>query len=281
MSYKVFAVIISAAMLCTMLAGCKDKAGDMNKNSLTIETATTETASAATGEAAQGNGVNTNPAINGYTDEDLEKMDKSALDTLKDPEPTPEPNTIVADLYEKYNIEADDEESESGPVASAYQSHKLADNNVTWEEILDYAEIPVTEEVKAEYDGIANPVMQVEKALGDISDYKARKVDFSNYLSTMNSMLYTMTNNPMIYTNDAYSGQISEFRNKYSEYANLLAGDNPLITKDQLAELKQSIVDEYNFLTGNGFMVSTVDSNVAEQLIAANKPQAESEASAD
>ena len=94
-------------------------------------------------------------------------------------------------------------------------------------------------------------------------------------------MLYTMTNNPMIYTNDAYSGQISEFRNKYSEYANLLAGDNPLITKDQLAELKQSIVDEYNFLTGNGFMVSTVDSNVAEQLIAANKPQAESEASAD
>lgn len=59
------------------------------------------------------------------------------------------------------------------------------------------------------------------------------------------------------------------------------AGDNPLITKDQLAELKQSIVDEYNFLTGNGFMVSTVDSNVAEQLIAANKPQAESEASAD
>lgn len=267
MSYKVFAVIISAAMLCTMLAGCKDKAGDMNKNSLTIGTATTETASAATGEAAQGNGVNTNPAINGYTDEDLEKMDKSALDTLKDPEPTPEPNTIVADLYEKYNIEADDEESESGPVASAYQSHKLADNNVTWEEILDYAEIPVTEEVKAEYDGIANPVMQVEKALGDISDYKARKVDFSNYLSTMNSMLYTMTNNPMIYTNDAYSGQISEFRNKYSEYANLLAGDNPLITKDQLAELKQSIVDEYNFLTGNGFMVSTVDSNVAEQLM--------------
>ena len=248
MSYKVFAVIISAAMLCTMLAGCKDKAGDMNKNSLTIGTATTETASAATGEAAQGNGVNTNPAINGYTDEDLEKMDKSALDTLKDPEPTPEPNTIVADLYEKYNIEADDEESESGPVASAYQSHKLADNNVTWKEILDYAEIPVTEEVKAEYDGIANPVMQVEKALGDISDYKARKVDFSNYLSTMNSML---------------------------------AVDNPLITKDQLAELKQSIVDEYNFLTGNGFMVSTVDSNVAEQLIAANKPQAESEASAD
>ena len=74
MSYKVFAVI--------MLAGCKDKAGDMNKNSLTIGTATTETASAATGEAAQGNGVNTNPAINGYTDEDLEKMDKSALDTL-------------------------------------------------------------------------------------------------------------------------------------------------------------------------------------------------------
>lgn len=217
MSYKVFAVIISAAMLCTMLAGCKDKAGDMNKNSLTIGTATTETASAATGEAAQGNGVNTNPAVNGYTDEDLEKMDKSALDTLKDPEPTPEPNTIVADLYEKYNIEADDEESENGPVASAYQSHKLADNNVTWEEILDYAEIPVTEEVKAEYDGIANPVMQVEKALGDISDYKARKVDFSNYLSTMNSMLYTMTNNPMIYTNDAYSGQISEFRNKYSE----------------------------------------------------------------
>ena len=65
MSYKVFAVIISAAMLCTMLAGCKDKAGDMNKNSLTIGTATTETASAATGEAAQGNGVNTNPAING------------------------------------------------------------------------------------------------------------------------------------------------------------------------------------------------------------------------
>ena len=53
MSYKVFAVIISAAMLCTMLAGCKDKAGDMNKNSLTIGTATTETASAATGEAAQ------------------------------------------------------------------------------------------------------------------------------------------------------------------------------------------------------------------------------------
>ena len=152
---------------------------------------------------------------------------------------------------------------------------------MTWEEILDYAEIPVTEEVKAEYDGIANPVMQVEKALGDISNYKARKVDFSNYLSTMNSMLYTMTNNPMIYTNDAYSGQISEFRNKYSEYANLLAGDNPLITKDQLAELKQSIVDEYNFLTGNGFMVSTVDSNVAEQLIAANEPQAESEASAD
>ena len=94
-------------------------------------------------------------------------------------------------------------------------------------------------------------------------------------------MLYTMTNNPMIYTNDAYSGQISEFRNKYSEYANLLAGDNPLITKDQLAELKQSIVDEYNFLTGNGFMVSTVDSNVAEQLIAANEPQAESKASAD
>ena len=74
MSYKVFAVIISAAMLCTMLAGCKDKAEDMNKNSLTIGTATTETASAATGEAAQGNGVNTNPAINGYTDEDLEKM---------------------------------------------------------------------------------------------------------------------------------------------------------------------------------------------------------------
>lgn len=280
MSYKVFAVIISAAMLSTMLAGCKGKAGDANKNNLAIGTATTETASTATGETAQGNGVNTNPAINGYTDEDLEKMDRSAMDTLKDPAPTPEPNTIVADLYEKYNIEADEEESESGPVSSAYQSHKLADNNVTWEEILDYAEIPVTEEVKAEYEEITNPVMQVEKALGDISNYKARKADFSNYLSTMNSMLYTMTNNPMIYSNDAYSGQISEFKSKYSEYANLLAVDNPLITADQLAELKQSIVDEYNFLTGNGFMVSTVDSNVAEQLIAANEPQAESEASA-
>lgn len=281
MSYKVFAVIISAAMLCTMLAGCKGKAGDANRNNLTIGTATTETASTATGETAQGNGVNTNPAINGYTDEDLEKMDRSAMDTLKDPAPTPEPNTIVADLYEKYNIEADDEENESGPVASAYQSHKLADNNVTWEEILDYAEIPVTEEVKAEYEEITNPVMQVEKALGDISNYKARKADFSNYLSTMNSMLYTMTNNPMIYSNDAYSGQISEFKSKYSEYANLLAVDNPLITTDQLAELKQSIVDEYNFLTGNGFMVSTVDSNVAEQLIAANESQAESEASVE
>ena len=37
MSYKVFAVIISAAMLCTMLAGCKDKAGDMNKNSISSQ----------------------------------------------------------------------------------------------------------------------------------------------------------------------------------------------------------------------------------------------------
>ena len=272
MRNKTFAIIVSAAMLCAMLAGCGDKTKDTTTNDVAVSTATAE---AATGETAQGNGVNTNPAINGYTDEDLEKMDRDSLDTLKEPEATPEPSNIVEDLYEKYDIEKD--ENDEGAAASAYQSHKLVDNDVTWENILDYADIPVTDEVKSEYEEITNPVMQVEKALGDIADYKTRKENFSSLLSTMNSMLYTMNNNPMIYSNDAYSGQISEFRSKYSEYANLLAVDNPLITADQLAALKQSVLDEYNFLTENGFMVSTVNSNVVKQLLIENETQNEAQ----
>lgn len=124
--------------------------------------------------------------------------------------------------------------------------------------------IPVTDEMKQEYEEIQNPVLQIEKAIVTVYNYRNQKKELSQVIETLDSLLYVMNNNPMISMNDSYSPQVSEFRSKYTQYNGMLQEENPLITADDVNTLKQIVVDAYDFLNGNGFDVSTVDANAAQ-----------------
>ena len=142
-------------------------------------------------------------------------------------------------------------------------THELTSSGVTWDEVLDVGNIPVTDEMKQEYEEIQNPVLQIEKAIVTVYNYRSQKEELSQVIETLDSLLYVM-NNPMISMNDSYSPQVSEFRSKYTQYSGMLQEENPLITADDVNTLKQIVVDAYDFLNGNGFDVSTVDANAAQ-----------------
>lgn len=259
MQRKALAASLAAVMLCGILAGCAGKADKDNKTNSTANSAvSTETS---TGETAQ-DGDAASASSNGTAQSSGEQGTASAAAT---PAPTATPELepdIIDQIYEKYNIEKD--EDPDSLADSALFSHKLEQSGVTWDEVLDLGNIPITDEVKQEYEEIQNPVLQVEKAVVDVYGYRNRKTDFTQILDTLDSLLYVMNNNPMISMNDSYSSQVSEFRSKYAQYSGMLQVENPLLTTDDVDALKQTIVDAYDFLNGNGFDVSTADANAAQ-----------------
>lgn len=259
MQRKALAASLAAVMLCGILAGCAGKADKDNKtnsmanSAVSAEASTEETAQE--GDAASASSDNT-------AQNDGKQGTASATATPV-PTATPEPEPDIIDqIYEKYNIEKD--EDPDSLADSALFSHKLEQSGVTWDDVLDLGNIPITDEVKQEYEEIQNPVLQVEKAVVDVYGYRNRKTDFTQILGTLDSLLYVMNNNPMISMNDSYSSQVSDFRSKYAQYSGMLQVENPLLTTDDVNALKQTIVDAYDFLNGNGFDVSTVDANAAQ-----------------
>lgn len=259
MQRKALAASLAAVMLCGILAGCAGKADKDNKTNSTANSAVS--AETSTGETAQ-DGNAASASSDGTAQSSGEQGTASAAATPA-PTATPEPEPDLIDqIYEKYNIEKD--EDPDSLADSALFSHKLEQSGVTWDEVLDLGNIPITDEVKQEYEEIQNPVLQVEKAVVDVYGYRNRKTDFTQILDTLDSLLYVMNNNPMISMNDSYSSQVSEFRSKYTQYSGMLQVENPLLTTDDVNALKQTIVDAYDFLNGSGFDVSTVDANAAQ-----------------
>lgn len=259
MQRKALAASLAAVMLCGILAGCAGKADKDNKTNSTANSAVS--AETSTGETAQ-DGDAASASSDGTAQSSREQGTASAAATPA-PTATPEPEPDIIDqIYEKYNIEKD--EDPDSLADSALFSHKLEQSGVTWDEVLDLGNIPITDEVKQEYEEIQNPVLQVEKAVVDVYGYRNRKTDFTQILDTLDSLLYVMNNNPMISMNDSYSSQVSEFRSKYAQYSGMLQVENPLLTTDDVDALKQTIVDAYDFLNGNGFDVSTADANAAQ-----------------
>lgn len=173
------------------------------------------------------------------------------------PTATPEPD-IFSELCEKHDIDIEEGKETTD------LTHELTSSGVTWDEVLDVGDIPVTDEMKQEYEEIQNPVLQIEKAIVTVYNYRNQKKELSQVIETLDSLLYVMSNNPMISMNDSYSPQVSEFRSKYTQYNGMLQEENPLITADDVNTLKQIVVDAYDFLNGNGFDVSTVDANAAQ-----------------
>ena len=257
MQRKALAASLAAVMLCGILAGCAGKADKDNKTNSTASSAVS--AETSTGETAQ-DGDAASASSDGTAQSSGEQGTASAAATPA-PTATPEPD-IIDQIYEKYNIEKD--EDPDSLADSALFSHKLEQSGVTWDDVLDLGNIPITDEVKQEYEEIQNPVLQVEKAIVDVYGYRNRKTDFTQILGTLDSLLYVMNNNPMISMNDSYSSQVSDFRSKYAQYSGMLQVENPLLTTDDVNALKQTIVDAYDFLNGNGFDVSTVDANAAQ-----------------
>lgn len=259
MQRKALAASLAAVMLCGILAGCAGKADKDNKTNSTASSAVS--AETSTGETAQ-DGDAASASSDGTAQSSGEQGTASAAATPA-PTATPEPEPDIIDqIYEKYNIEKD--EDPDSLADSALFSHKLEQSGVTWDDVLDLGNIPITDEVKQEYEEIQNPVLQVEKAVVDVYGYRNRKTDFTQILGTLDSLLYVMNNNPMISMNDSYSSQVSDFRSKYAQYSGMLQVENPLLTTDDVNALKQTIVDAYDFLNGNGFDVSTVDANAAQ-----------------
>lgn len=253
MQRKALAASLAAVMLCGILAGCAGKADKDNKTNSTANSAVS--ADASTGETAQ-EGDAASASSDGTAQSSGEQGTASATATPV-PTATPEPD-IFSELCEKHDI--DIEESKE----TTELTHELTSSGVTWDEVLDVGDIPVTDEMKQEYEEIQNPVLQIEKAIVTVYNYRSQKKELSQVIETLDSLLYVMNNNPMISMNESYSPQVSEFRSKYTQYNGMLQEENPLITADDVNTLKQIVVDAYDFLNGNGFDVSTVDANAAQ-----------------
>lgn len=236
MQRKALAASLAAVMLCGILAGCAGKADKDNKTNSTANSAVS--AEASTGETAQ-------------------EGDAASATATPVPTATPEPD-IFSELCEKHDIDIEEGKETTD------LTHELTSSGVTWDEVLDVGDIPVTDEMKQEYEEIQNPVLQIEKAIVTVYNYRNQKKELSQVIETLDSLLYVMNNNPMISMNDSYSPQVSEFRSKYTQYNGMLQEENPLITADDVNTLKQIVVDAYDFLNGNGFDVSTVDANAAQ-----------------
>lgn len=253
MQRKALAASLAAVMLCGILAGCAGKADKDNKtnsaanSAVSAEASTEETAQE--GDAASASSDNTaqNDGKQGTASETATPV----------PTATPEPD-IFSELCEKHDIDIEEGKETTD------LTHELTSSGVTWDEVLDVGDIPVTDEMKQEYEEIQNPVLQIEKAIVTVYNYRNQKKELSQVIETLDSLLYVMNNNPMISMNDSYSPQVSEFRSKYTQYNGMLQEENPLITADDVNTLKQIVVDAYDFLNGNGFDVSTVDANAAQ-----------------
>lgn len=253
MQRKALAASLAAVMLCGILAGCAGKADKDNKTNSTANSAVS--AEASTGETAQ-DGNAASASSDGMAQSSGEQGTASEAATPA-PTATPEPD-IFSELCEKHNIDIEEGKETTD------LTHELTSSGVTWDEVLDAGNIPVTDEMKQEYEEIQNPVLQIEKAIVTVYNYRSQKEELSQVIETLDSLLYVMNNNPMISMNDSYSPQVSEFRSKYAQYSGMLQEENPLITSDDVNALKQIVIDAYDFLNGNGFDVSTVDANAAQ-----------------
>ena len=253
MQRKALAASLAAVMLCGILAGCAGKADKDNKTNSTANSAVS--AEASTGETAQ-DGNAASASSDGMAQSSGEQGTASEAATPA-PTATPEPD-IFSELCEKHNIDIEEGKETTD------LTHELTSSGVTWDEVLDAGNIPVTDEMKQEYEEIQNPVLQIEKAIVTVCNYRSQKEELSQVIETLDSLLYVMNNNPMISMNDSYSPQVSEFRSKYAQYSGMLQEENPLITSDDVNALKQIVIDAYDFLNGNGFDVSTVDANAAK-----------------
>ena len=253
MQRKALAASLAAVMLCGILAGCAGKADKDNKTNSTANSAVS--AEASTGETAQ-DGNAASASSDGMAQSSGEQGTASEAATPA-PTATPEPD-IFSELCEKHNIDIEEGKE------TTELTHELTSSGVTWDEVLDVGSIPVTDEMKQEYEEIQNPVLQIEKAIVTVYNYRSQKEELSQVIETLDSLLYVMNNNPMISMNDSYSPQVSEFRSKYAQYSGMLQEENPLITSDDVNALKQIVIDAYDFLNGNGFDVSTVDANAAQ-----------------
>lgn len=253
MQRKALAASLAAVMLCGILAGCAGKADKDNKTNSTANSAVS--AEASTEETAQeGDAVS---ASSDNTAQNDGKQGTASATATPVPTATPEPD-IFSELCEKHDIDIEEGKETTD------LTHELTSSGVTWDEVLDVGDIPVTDEMKQEYEEIQNPVLQIEKAIVTVYNYRNQKKELSQVIETLDSLLYVMNNNPMISMNDSYSPQVSEFRSKYTQYNGMLQEENPLITADDVNTLKQIVVDAYDFLNGNGFDVSTVDANAAQ-----------------
>ena len=253
MQRKALAASLAAVMLCGILAGCAGKADKDNKTNSTANSAVS--AEASTGETAQ-DGNAASASSDGMAQSSGEQGTASEAATPA-PTATPEPD-IFSELCEKHNIDIEEGKE------TTELTHELTSSGVTWDEVLDVGNIPVTDEMKQEYEEIQNPVLQIEKAIVTVYNYRSQKEELSQVIGTLDSLLYVMNNNPMISMNDSYSPQVSEFRSKYAQYSGMLQEENPLITSDDVNALKQIVIDAYDFLNGNGFDVSTADANAAQ-----------------
>ena len=255
MQRKALAASLAAVMLCGILAGCAGKADKDNKTNSTANSAIS--AEASTEETAQ-DGDAASASSDG-TAQSSEEHGTASVAATPAPTATPEPD-IFSELCEKHDIDIEEGKE------TTELTHELTSSGVTWDEVLDVGNIPVTDEMKQEYEEIQNPVLQIEKAIVTVYNYRNQKKELSQVIETLDSLLYVMNNNPMISMNDSYSPQVSEFRSKYTQYSGMLQEENPLITADDVNTLKQIVVDAYDFLNGNGFDVSTVDANVSRRL---------------
>lgn len=253
MQRKALAASLAAVMLCGILAGCAGKADKDNKTNSTANSAVS--AEASTEETAQEGDAASASSDN--TAQNDGKQGTASATATPVPTVTPEPD-IFSELCEKHDIDIEEGKETTD------LTHELTSSGVTWDEVLDVGNIPVTDEMKQEYEEIQNPVLQIEKAIVTVYNYRSQKKELSQVIETLDSLLYVMNNNPMISMNDSYSPQVSEFRSKYAQYNGMLQEENPLITSDDVNALKQIVIDAYDFLNGNGFDVSTVDANAAQ-----------------
>lgn len=253
MQRKALAASLAAVMLCGILAGCAGKADKDNKTNSTANSAVS--AEASTEETAQEGDAASASSDN--TAQNDGKQGTASATATPVPTATQEPD-IFSELCEKHDIDIEEGKETTD------LTHELTSSGVTWDEVLDVGNIPVTDEMKQEYEEIQNPVLQIEKAIVTVYNYRNQKKELSQVIETLDSLLYVMNNNPMISMNDSYSPQVSEFRSKYAQYSGMLQEENPLITSDDVNALKQIVIDAYDFLNGNGFDVSTVDANAAQ-----------------